>query len=153
MVNPEYSLAFENIINLSDYVLPVDSPIIDLKYPFSDGSSTPENPNSGGLYLNHPSNVQSGFEYDPETGTYNYYEKMGDRDFRPPTYMTFDEYLEYDSKKSLQEYWKQKTEADAMDQTKGFRPTLNVKGKAFDRIFGVMRFQLFHKVRQNLVLV
>ena len=136
MVNPEYSLAFENIINLSDYVLPVDSPIIDLKYPFSDGSSTPENPNSGGLYLNHPSNVQSGFEYDPETGTYNYYEKMGDRDFRPPTYMTFDEYLEYDSKKSLQEYWKQKTEADAMDQTKGFRPTLNVKGKAFDRIFG-----------------
>lgn len=139
LTTPENSFATENNNDLLEFVLPIlalDSPEIDLKYPFGDGATTPGNPNTGGLYLNNPSNIQSGFEYDPETGTYNYYEKLGDKNFRPPTYMTFDEYLEYDSKKSLQDYWKQKTEADALDQTKGFKPTLNVKGKAFDRIFG-----------------
>ena len=132
IAHPSHSLAKSSAFSL---VLPVDSPEIDLVYPFDD-ETDPSNPTNGGLYLNNPSNVKSGFEYDPETGTYNYYQKIGDRNFRNPTYMTFDEYLEYDSKKSLQDYWKQKTDADAMDQTKGFRPTLNVKGKAFDRIFG-----------------
>ncbi|MBL1231294.1 MAG: cell surface protein SprA [Flavobacteriales bacterium] len=122
--------------NTNELVLPVDSPEIDLIYPFDDEGTNPNSSNTGGLYLDNPSNVKSGFEYDPETGTYNYYQRIGDKNFRDPTYMTFDEYLEYDSKKSLQDYWKQKADADAMEQTKGFRPTLNVKGKAFDRIFG-----------------
>ncbi len=123
-------LAFENM------VLPVDSPEIDLPYPFKDDNGGPSSTNKGGLYLKNPGNVTSGFEYDPETGTYNYYEKIGDRYFKYPTYMDFDEYIKYDSKQSLQDYWKQKSSADDLNQTKGFRPQLVVKGEAFDRIFG-----------------
>jgi cell surface protein SprA len=133
-VNPSESNAFPNGNNI--LTLEVDSPEIDLPYPFEDGIGGPGSNNSGGLFLNNPSNVESGFQYDPETGTYNYYEKIGDNYFKYPTYMDFDEYINYDSKKSLQDYWKQKSAADDINQTKGFRPKLTIKGEAFDRLFG-----------------
>ena len=44
--------------------------------------------------LKDPSAVEQTIEYDPETGQYIISEKIGDAYFRPPTYMTFDEYLE-----------------------------------------------------------
>jgi len=113
-----------------------DSPDVNLPYPFHDDNGNPDNNNSGGLYLDNPSNIKSGFEYDPETGKYNYYEKIGDKNYRNPTYMDFNEYLNYDSKKSLQEYWRQKSSAEDVNETKGFRPELTIKGEAFDRIFG-----------------
>ena len=138
MINPSRSEAAPRPISfISETItLPKDSPEIDLPYPFKDDRSDPTNQNTGGLFLKKPSNIESKFEYDPETGTYSYSEKMGDRYFRKPTYMGFDEYLNYDSKKSLQDYWKQKSSAEDVNQTKGFRPKLIVKGEAFDRIFG-----------------
>jgi cell surface protein SprA len=137
MVNPANTnaLPHNNILALQVNT-PVDSPEIELPYPFEDGTGQPDNNQTGGLFLDNPSNVKSGFEYDPETGTYHYYEKIGDTYFRYPTYMTFEEYINYDSQKALQDYWKQKSAADDINQTKGFRPELTVKGEAFDRLFG-----------------
>lgn len=108
-----------------------DTPEVDLKYPF--GSN-----NSGGLFLNQPSNIKGGYEYDPETGNYIYTEKYGDYHFRPPSYMTFDEYTKYDFEKRMKEYWKEKNEAegDLAHGSKGLAPTLKVESEAFDRIFG-----------------
>lgn len=134
IISPPQSKAYPPGSNI--IIFEVDTPEIDLPYPFSDGLGGPGSNNTGGLFLNNPSNVESGFQYDPETGTYNYYEKIGDNYFKYPTYMDFDEYINYDSKKSLQDYWKQKSSADDINQTKGFRPKLTVKGEAFDRIFG-----------------
>ncbi|OFY95328.1 MAG: cell surface protein SprA, partial [Bacteroidetes bacterium RIFCSPLOWO2_12_FULL_31_6] len=131
---PSSTKAFTNFNFIE--TLPIDSPEIDLPYPFNDNNGGPGSNNTGGLYLNNPSNIQSGFEYDPETGTYNYYEKIGDNYFKYPTYMDFDEYINYDSKHALQDYWREKTTADDINQTKGFRPKLTVEGEAFDRIFG-----------------
>lgn len=125
-----------NILAFELDELPLDSPEIELPFPFNDGVGNPGESNSGGLYLSNPSNVQSGFEYDPATENYNYYEKIGDTYIKYPTYMDFEEYINYDSKKSLQNYWKEKAAADDINQTKGFRPSLTVKSKAFDRIFG-----------------
>ncbi|MDG1477771.1 MAG: cell surface protein SprA, partial [Vicingaceae bacterium] len=138
MVNPAKSEAAQhaNILDYQEEAFPIDSPEIDLRYPMKDGIGGPGSQNSSGMFLKRPSNIQSKFEYDPETGTYSYSEKIGDRNFRNPTSMGFEEYLDYDSKKSLQDYWKQKSAADDINQTKGFRPKLTVKGEAFDRIFG-----------------
>ncbi len=131
--NPTFTKAIphNNIL-----AFPLDSPEIDLPFPFKDGLGGPDDDNNGGLYLENPSNVESGFEYDPETGSYNYSEKIGDRYYKYPTYMDFEEYINYDAKKSMQKYWKEKAAADDINQTKGFRPSLTIKGKAFDRIFG-----------------
>jgi cell surface protein SprA len=110
---------------------PPDTPEVILPYPFG-------NNNNGGLYLNQPENIKSGYEYDPETGNYNYKEKYGDYNFRPPSYLTFDEYLKYDYNKRTKEYWREKsgTESDMAHGAKGLAPTLKVESEAFDRIFG-----------------
>lgn len=116
-----------------------DSPKIDLKYPFQDNSITPFTPQSnGGVYLNNPSNVTSEFVYDPLTGQYVYQQKIGDMNYRSPTYMTLEEYKNYNLQQSMNKYWetKQATEKEFNEQKAGFRPQLKIESETFDRIFG-----------------
>ncbi len=117
-----YTTSFYEALNF-----PVDSP--ELIYPFNENES-------GGLYGNKPSNIKTGYEYDPETGTYTYSEKLGERDYRRPELMTYEEYLQYDLKKANREYWKQKSLEETQEETKGFAPSLKVNSKAFESIFG-----------------
>ncbi|HHM20726.1 MAG TPA: hypothetical protein ENJ20_01775, partial [Bacteroidetes bacterium] len=55
--------------------------------------------------LHDPAVVEQTVEYDPETGNYIITEKIGNDYFRPPTYMTFDEYLEYRARQQEQNYF------------------------------------------------
>lgn len=122
-------------------VLQVDSPEVDLPYPFEDNM----NPGEGGsgMDFQNPSNIESIVEYDPETGNYYIYERIGDQiDYRNPTVMTFEEYMNYDMQKSLEDYWREKEAAESMAQAGeeegggGFAPELKVESEVFDRIFG-----------------
>ena len=69
--------------------VPADSTEKDTALPY------PYNGNDGGLYLNTPSNFTTEVEYDPTTGMYVVYEKIGDLLARPPRYMTAQEYQTY----------------------------------------------------------
>jgi len=113
-----------------------DSNDIELLFPFEDKSNEGVNENRSPLFLEDPSNVKKEFKYDPETGRYNYEQKMGDRNYRNPTYMSLDEYLNYDISKSQKEFWDKKSNAETLNETEGFRPQIPVKGELFDRIFG-----------------
>ncbi|NBG64794.1 T9SS outer membrane translocon Sov/SprA [Acidiluteibacter ferrifornacis] len=119
--------------------IPIDSTeddTLDLIYPFNDNSSDPFTTDKSPLYLKTPSNIKSGFEYDPETGQYNYYERLGEKYYRSPTYMSLEDYANYDATKRMKEYWKSKSDAETIERSEGFRPQLQVKGELFDRIFG-----------------
>ena len=122
-------------------VLPVDSPEVDLKYPIDDNLN-PYGGGSGRINLTDPSNVDNVIEYDPETGKYYFYQRIGSGiDYRNPTVMTFDEYMAYVNGNSVKEYWKEIRAADqiASDDDDGpdpFRPSLQINNKTFDRIFG-----------------
>ncbi len=135
----------------SPIVLPIDSPkqktaAIDtpltapkLRYNFQDQSvQDPLNyPNGGGLKLKDPSNIKKDVQYDPTTGQYEITQKIGNEDYRPPTYMTPEEYEDYIIQQKIKSYWGQRTKAE--DVKKGNRsliPTLHVGGEYFDRIFG-----------------
>lgn len=121
-------------------VMPIDSPEVDLIYPIEDGV----NPfgDNGRINLTDPSNMNNVIEYDPESGQYYFYKRIGDKiDYRNPTVMTFDEYMEYVNSNSVRDYWGEIRAADAMasDEEGGpdpFRPSIKVNSKAFDRIFG-----------------
>ncbi|MAY84984.1 MAG: cell surface protein SprA [Flavobacteriales bacterium] len=113
-----------------------DSGDIDLIFPFDDESNEGINDKRSPLYLDDPSNVKKEFIYDPETGEYKYVQMLGDNDYRSPTTMTLDEYLEYDMEKSQRDFWRQKAAAETLNESQGFRPQINVKGELFDRIFG-----------------
>src|SRR5436189_948879 len=86
----------------SKNILPPDTPEVEeeeeveLPYKFKDNTGTPPmlDPQSK-LYLDQPSNVKTNVEYDPKTGNYDIKQKMGDRDYRPETYMNLKEYKDY----------------------------------------------------------
>lgn len=64
-------------------------------------------PNRNPVDLRDPASLQKTVEYDPATGTYIVREKLGDIDFRPPTYLTFEEYFKYREKQDQERYFKQ----------------------------------------------
>lgn len=116
-----------------------DSAKTRLHFPFNDkGYDAGSSPSSGGLYLDNPSNVKSKVDYDPSNRTYNFTETVGDSmPYRRPTYMTLNEYRDYDSKRAVRQYWREKFSSDQqLTAPRGFRPKIQIESETFDRIFG-----------------
>lgn len=65
------------------------------------------NPNNNSFDLKDPSVIEKKVEYDPATGLYIITEKIGNMYYRPPTYMTFDEYLKWSQENQRKTYFKQ----------------------------------------------
>jgi cell surface protein SprA len=105
-------------------------PFEEEKFPYTGQENT--NP----LFLKIPENVKSEVEYDPETGMYILRHKMGDLDYRPPTYMTLEEYREYELQNSVNGYWDERAAASGSGSRSGIIPSVYIGGKAFDKIFG-----------------
>jgi cell surface protein SprA len=132
------------IILMSGTVMPVFTQVTQtspdttkLTYPFRDVTNFPFS-NSGvssPLYLHNPANVVQSIVYDPVTNQYVFSEKVGRLDYRPPTSMSLKEYLQYDRKTSVQNYWEQKSRENVAPSKS---PLLgNIKmGESFDKIFG-----------------
>lgn len=64
-------------------------------------------PNVNPFDLQDPKAIDKNVEYDPETNRYIITEKIGAFDFRPPTYLTFDEYMEWRRKQDERAYFNQ----------------------------------------------
>ncbi|NNF01728.1 MAG: cell surface protein SprA, partial [Bacteroidia bacterium] len=116
----------------------VQEPDTLLPYPWNDRITDQwSNPfDNHPLYMSDPSNIENSIQYDPKNHEYNIYEKIGDRFFRNPSYMTFQEYTQEEFNRSTKNYWKQKSDQENAAKRKGLIPKLYVGGKAFDRIFG-----------------
>ena len=92
--------------------------------------------NTNPLFLKLPSSIQSDVEYDPETGQYILKHEMGDMEYRPPTYMSLEEYREYELQNSVDEYWRERSKAAGAGTRSGIIPSIYIGGKAFDKVFG-----------------
>lgn len=110
-----------------------------LHFPQTDGDIDPfsQDPHNYWI-LNDPSNVQTTIEYDPQTGDYNLDQRIGNMDYRPPTYMTSREYNDYVFDQQMRKYWRQRLDADndAEAKSRSLIPQIKVKGKLFETIFG-----------------
>ncbi|NRA11135.1 MAG: cell surface protein SprA, partial [Crocinitomicaceae bacterium] len=87
--------------------------------------------------LGDPSSIEQTIVYDPVTGTYVFKESIGvnDLNYRNPSMMTFEEYIEYERQKALRDNWKSKID----DQTAENQPIefpIKVPGKLFENFFG-----------------
>ena len=119
---------------LGYYIEEADTPKVNLPYPISDYHDFTSKPNSR-LDLNLPSNIDTKIVYNTETGMYEVYQKIGNLYYRNPTAMTQSEYMAYERQKALNDYFTEKVASEnSADQN--IIPTLNVKGEAFDLIFG-----------------
>lgn len=65
-----------------------------------------EEPVDNPFDLLDPEDVVQNVEYDPVTNTYILTEKIGNENYRAPTTMTFEEYLEWNSKQEESAYFK-----------------------------------------------
>ena len=105
--------------------------------PYDDGNPLNEN-NASGFFFNEPDNVTREIIYDPATGKYTFYSKIGDFMYKDPYTMDQKQYLDYYNNKSVKDYWKERREAVGTTSGNGNQliPTIYVGGKAFDKIFG-----------------
>lgn len=86
--------------------------------------------------LGDPSAVEQTIVYDPVTGSYVFTETIGDGlNFRNPSMMTFEEYLEYERQKSLRENWKEKIDEQTAEN-RPFELPIKVGSKVFENFFG-----------------
>lgn len=122
--------------------LPPDSSSPDtskgLRFPINkeDGFPFSNSNKQHGLFLKDPSNIKSEVEYDPVTNEYYFREKIGDKNYRNPNSMTFDEYRNYDFDQGIKNYWKQRSGSENSQHKISIIPRINIGGEVFDRIFG-----------------
>lgn len=87
-----------------------------------------------------PKEIEQKVEFDPKTGNYIVYEKIGDEYYRTPTYLTFEEYLEYTSKQQEKQYFQ--TLGGIQSEKKSLSGKINPMDKVdlqtslVDRLFG-----------------
>lgn len=125
-----------------DLTIPQDTARADtvgnLPYPFPDRPAFgyPDRNDTSGIYLKGPSNLNRQVEYDPATGKYIFYEKIGNLNYRLPQAMSLEDYLEYDFQKSIRDYWQARKNVSDMQGQGTFVPRLTIESEAFNRIFG-----------------
>ncbi len=116
----------------------IDTTDIVLPYPFEDRGNyiLDESGDTSALYLRNPSNLRTEIEYDPETNQYLFSKKLGELDYRNPSYMTFDEYQDYQLNRTIRNYWRERSKTAAGIEREGIIPSIYIGGELFDRIFG-----------------
>lgn len=92
--------------------------------------------NQSPLFLKNPANLETLFSYDSESKQFVLTQKMGSLEYRKPQIISFKDYQSFTQQKSLHDYWKQRSQTSSGDDRTGIIPSIYVKNKAFDQIFG-----------------
>ena len=88
------------------------------------------------MSLGFPDVIEYGVDYDETTGQYVVRQRLGDTlDFRNPTHLTLDEFLEYNIDENLSEFWDEMQD-ELDEEERGFAPKLTVDSEIFETIFG-----------------
>lgn len=112
--------------------------VFKLRYPipFLNGFPSALSTGHSPLYLKDPKNLTSTIDYDPDNNDYKFQQKLGNKNFGDPYFMTPAQYMKYDFTRSVKEYWKQRVGGEQFQTQQGLIPKLYIGGEAFDRIFG-----------------
>lgn len=116
---------------------PVKADTIPIKDRYGNWVETPtDNP----FDLLDPVEVVQDVEYDPVTNTYILTEKIGNEYYRPPTVMTYQEYLDWNSHREEGQYFKQLAGAASGDRSKNGHldpvSKVDISDDIIDRLFG-----------------
>lgn len=108
----------------------------ELKYPIGN-SPDPTQSGKQSFDLGDPSNLNRTIVYDPVSGKYIFTETIGksNLNFRNPSLMTLEEYLDYERQKSLQDNWKDKIKQQN-EEAHSLIPPITIPSKAFSDFFG-----------------
>ncbi len=95
-------------------------------------------PNPNPFNLQDPELIEKKVEYDPETNTYIITETIGGEFYRMPTYMTFEEYLDWRAKQQEQEYFQELAGLQGSEDISKLDPIakVDIQKNLVDRLFG-----------------
>lgn len=113
----------------------VDTPKTSLPYPIYDYYDYTQQQYTP-ISLPDPTNVNTEVIYNPTTGQYEIYQKIGVMYYRYPTTMTMEEYMEYQRKKALNDYFMEKVDEENEQQRGNLIPPIKMESESFDIIFG-----------------
>ena len=108
-----------------------------LKYPISDRRVDKISNDAGkGFDLNDPPNIKDSIIYDPKEKKYYIIEKIGDKYYRKPTELTFEEFNRIQARKQEQEYFRQRANTISLMNRSLLKPDLKATDDLFNRLFG-----------------
>ncbi|MCB9308977.1 MAG: cell surface protein SprA, partial [Lewinellaceae bacterium] len=132
-------LSYNMTYNIPDpyqqsYTMSVDTiPLVDRSGDFVTDSK--HNP-----FDIKPKNIDQKVEYDPVSGQYIIYEKIGDIYYRTPSYMTFDEYMDYQAREQERKYFNSlagiKSEKKSKSGIIDPMDKIDLENTLVDRLFG-----------------
>jgi cell surface protein SprA len=107
-----------------------------LRFPLVDRRSDAfTQPNRNTFDLQRPSNIKDSIAYDPVSRRYYIYEKIGRSWFRKPSYLTFEEMVEYKRRQDEQDYFQRRLNTTLNLNRKILDPKLQVRPGFFNRLF------------------
>ncbi len=129
---------YDDIFYPNPYTVEPDSTKVIFPIPINTGNPLQDLNNQSPLYLSDPDNFQTEIIYDPVTGQYTFKRRIGDFYYDTPTTLSQSEYFEYQNRKGIQEYWKERRSQNSRSTTNGSSiiPPMFIGGKAFETIFG-----------------
>lgn len=90
-----------------------------------------------GIFDPDPPNLVRTIEYDAASNQYILYERVGNMLYRPPQYLSFEQYLALKQQATERDYFKQLADNYAyQSQQPGFIPQIKIRSRTFERIFG-----------------
>jgi cell surface protein SprA len=115
---------------------PPDSNQFNLPFPITN-SNDPTQTTNQSFDLGDPSGVERTIVYDPILGKYIFKETIGNSgiNYRNPSLMTLDEYIEYERQKAMQSNWKEKIDAQTAS-AQALEFPFKIPSKAFSDFFG-----------------
>ena len=114
-----------------------DKPIINVPQP--DNNPLNENTPSSPFLLHNPSGVGTQIQYNPNTNSYDFQYMTGNTPYGPAGSMDINEYIDYDLRHSIKDYWKNKGAKYAGGPNargSGLIPQIKIGGEIFESIFG-----------------
>ena len=120
------------------YTVEPDTTKVIYPIPVNTGNPLEDLHNQSPFYLSDPDNFETEIIYDPLTGQYTFKRRIGQFYYDTPTTLTQSEYFEYQNRKGIQEYWKERRSQNSRSTTNGSSiiPPMFIGGKAFETIFG-----------------
>lgn len=113
-----------------------DTNKVNLPYPITNPNDPTQN-NPQSFDLGDPSSVKRTIVFDPISGKYVFTETIGksDLNFRNPSMMTLEEYLEYERQKSMRDNWKDKVDQQTKEN-RALEFPFKIPSKTFEDFFG-----------------
>jgi cell surface protein SprA len=106
-----------------------------LKYPIRD-KNVNELEDIQQFDFKDPDIYETDIEYNPRDNSYSLTRKVGGKAIGSPQPMTFEEYLDYQNKKSQQDYFRKKSDATNFVRGSGILPDLYLDPEIIDKFFG-----------------